>query len=158
MTVSDFTSLLIWLPIGAAVVVWVLPLSRYATGALFVWLLPLPRNAAGGFALLVGLGEVALWIDAVARFDFGRPGLQLDQRQSWFSDLNVSYHVGMFPFSLWLVGLAAVVMAAAVAYAVWIGRERPRAYFGLMLFLTGAIVGVFTPRTCSSSTRSSRRC
>ena len=35
-------------------------------------------------------------------------------------------------------------MAAAIAYAFWAGRERPRAYFGLMLFLTGAIVGVFT--------------
>ena len=34
-------------------------------------------------------------------------------------------------------------MARAIAYALWAGRERPRAYFGLMLFLTGAIVGVF---------------
>ena len=34
-------------------------------------------------------------------------------------------------------------MAAAIAYAFWAGRERPRAYFGLMLLLTGAIVGVF---------------
>jgi NADH-quinone oxidoreductase subunit M len=36
-----------------------------------------------------------------------------------------------------------VVMAAAIAYAFWTGRERARAYFGLMLFLTGAVVGVF---------------
>ena len=35
-------------------------------------------------------------------------------------------------------------MAAAIAYAFWAGRDRPRAYFGLMLLLTGAIVGVFT--------------
>jgi NADH-quinone oxidoreductase subunit M len=34
-------------------------------------------------------------------------------------------------------------MAAAIGYAVWAGRERPRAYYGLMLLLTGAIVGVF---------------
>ena len=34
-------------------------------------------------------------------------------------------------------------MAAAIAYGFWVGRERPRAYFGLMLFLTSAIVGVF---------------
>src|SRR5207237_5899834 len=32
---------------------------------------------------------------------------------------------------------------AAIGYGVWVGRERPRAYFGLMLFLTGATVGVF---------------
>ena len=33
---SVFTSLLIWMPIGAALVVWILPLSRYTTGALAV--------------------------------------------------------------------------------------------------------------------------
>jgi NADH-quinone oxidoreductase subunit M len=35
-------------------------------------------------------------------------------------------------------------MAACTAYGFWVGRDRPRAYFGLMLFLTGATVGVFT--------------
>jgi NADH-quinone oxidoreductase subunit M len=34
-------------------------------------------------------------------------------------------------------------MAATIAYGFWSGRERTRAYMGLMLFLTGAIVGVF---------------
>ena len=34
-------------------------------------------------------------------------------------------------------------MAAAIAYGFWVGRERPSAYFGLMLFLTSAVVGVF---------------
>ncbi|MGH3103243.1 MAG: complex I subunit 4 family protein, partial [Gaiellaceae bacterium] len=37
-----------------------------------------------------------------------------------------------------------VVMAAAIGYAFWVGRERARAYFGLMLFLTGAVVGVIS--------------
>ena len=36
-----------------------------------------------------------------------------------------------------------VVCALAIAYGVWANRERSRAYFGLMLFLTGSIVGVF---------------
>ena len=35
-------------------------------------------------------------------------------------------------------------MAACIGYGLWAGRERARAYHGLMLFLTGAIVGVFT--------------
>jgi NADH-quinone oxidoreductase subunit M len=112
-------------------------------GALVVWLLPLRPFAVGSTALLVALAEVALWIDAAARFDFDRSGLQLTQRQSWFSDLHVSYHVGFYGFSLWLVGLTVVVLAAATGYAVWAGRERPRAYYGLMLLLTGSIVGVF---------------
>ncbi len=113
-------------------------------GALAIWLLPLARNAAGGLSLLVALAEVGVWIDAVQRFDFSSGALQLEQRQSWFSDLGVSYHVGFFGFSLWLTGLGVVVMAAAIAYGLWAGREHARAYHGSMLFLTGAIVGVFT--------------
>jgi NADH-quinone oxidoreductase subunit M len=123
------TTVLIWLPIAAALVVWILPLSRYATGSL---------------AVLVSLAEVGIWIEQAARFDFSRAGLQFAQRGGWISDLHVSYHVGVYGFSLWLVGLSVVSMAACISYGFWVGRDRSRAYFGLMLFLTGAIVGVFT--------------
>jgi NADH-quinone oxidoreductase subunit M len=122
------TTALILLPLGGALLVWLLPLSRF-------W--------AGSLALLVSLVEVGLWVDAVVAFDFGA-GLEYEQQREWFSDLNVSYHVGLYGFSLWLVGLTVVVMAAAIAYAFWAGRDRARAYFGLMLFLTGAVVGVFS--------------
>src|SRR5919108_1382686 len=122
------TTVLIFLPVG---------------GALLVWTLPLPRIWVGSLAFLVSLIEVGFWINAVEQFDFGRTGLQLEQQQSWSSDLDFSYHVGLFGFSLWLVGLTVVVMAASIGYAYWAGRERERAYFGLMLVLTGATVGVF---------------
>src|SRR4029079_8360308 len=52
-------------------------------------------------------------------------------------------HVGVYGFSVWLVGLTVVVVAGTIAYGVWARPERTRAYMGLMLFLTGAIVGVF---------------
>ena len=128
MAMSTVTSVLIWLPIGAAILIWMLPLSRYATGSL---------------ALLVSLLEVGFWIEQAARFDFSQSGLQFSDRAPWFGDLHVFYHVGEYGFSLWLVGLTTVVMAACVGYGFWVGRDRPRAYFGLMLFLTGATVGVF---------------
>jgi NADH-quinone oxidoreductase subunit M len=110
---------------------------------LLVWLLPLNRVSAGSLALLAALAEVGLWIQLVARFDFGASGLQFSNRWSWFNDLGVSYYVGVYAFSVWLIGLTVIVMAAAIAYAFWAGRERTRAYMGLMLVLTGAIVGVF---------------
>ena len=118
----------------------VLPL----VAALVVWLLPLPGRVAGALALLTALAEVVLWVTVVAGFDFDSGGLQLEDRQSWFSDLGVSYHVGFYGFSLWLAGLTIVVCAAAIGYALWANRERGRAYHGLLLFLTGSIVGVFT--------------
>ncbi len=112
-------------------------------GGLAVWLTPLPRELAAGFAFLVALVEVALWITALGRMDFDDPGLQLATRTAWFDDLEVSYHVGLYSWSLWLVGASVVVCAAALGYALVAGRERARAYGGLMLFLTGAVVGVF---------------
>src|ERR687893_3007497 len=99
-------------------------------GALLVWLLPWGRFAAGAIALLIALVEVGLWIQMLIGFDFDG-GIQSEQQVTWFSDLEVSYHVGLYGFSMWLVGLTVVVMAAAIAYAFWAGRERARAYFGL---------------------------
>jgi NADH-quinone oxidoreductase subunit M len=122
------TTTLILLPVG---------------GAIGVFLAPLPRLATGGIAFLFALAEVGFWIEAVFRFDFSVGTLQLENRQTWFSDLGVSYHTGFYGFGLWLAGLTVVVMAAAIGYAVWAGRDRPRAYFALMLFLTSATVGVF---------------
>jgi NADH-quinone oxidoreductase subunit M len=125
---TSLTSILIWLPIAGGLLIWLLPLSRYATGSL---------------AMLFALAEVGFWIEQAARFDFSHSGLQMEERAKWFGDLHVSYHVGVYGFSLWLVGLTVVCMAAATGYGFWVGRDRPRAYFGLMLLLTGATVGVF---------------
>ena len=111
-------------------------------GALFIWLLPVGR-LAGSFALLFALAEIGFWINALGEMDFDSSSANFDQQATWFSDLGVSYHVGFFAFSFWLAGLAVVVMAAAIAYGFWVGRERPSAYFGLMLFLTSAVMGVF---------------
>jgi NADH-quinone oxidoreductase subunit M len=110
-------------------------------GGLLVWLLPW-RNP-GRFALAVAFGTLGLWIGAVANFDFGAPGLQYETTAVWFADLGVSYKVGLYDFSLWLVGLTVGVGAMTIAYGLWAGRERARAYFGLMLVLTGATIGVF---------------
>ena len=122
------TTLLICLPLGAALVIWALPLNRVSAGSL---------------AVLAALAEVGVWIQMLARFHFSRGGLQFAGHRNWFRDLHVSYHVGVYAFSVWLVGLTVVVMAACIAYAFWAGRDRTRAYFGLMLFLDAAIVGVF---------------
>lgn len=111
--------------------------------ALAVWLLPLDRLAASALAVTAGAAEVGLWIATLVRFDLKSTDEQFKASASWFSDLNVDFHVGLYQYSLWLVGMTAVVMAAALAYAAWAGRERPRAYFGLMLFLMSAVVAVF---------------
>ena len=84
--------------------------------ALVLWLLPWTARAAGGFALLVALADLAVWVVAVQRFDFDARPLQLDAHAVWLEDIGIAYRVGMFDFSLWLIGLTAVVTVAAVAY------------------------------------------
>lgn len=78
------TTILIVLPLGAALVVWLLPWSN---------------QAAGSLALLAALAEVGVWINVLTRFDFDA-GLQLEQQEAWFGDLGVSYHVGLYGYSL----------------------------------------------------------
>jgi NADH-quinone oxidoreductase subunit M len=122
------TTLLIVVPLAAALLVWVLPLSRESTG---------------GLALMGALAEVGLWIGGARNFDFSSDAQQFSTSREWFSELGISYAVGLYGFQYWLVGLTVVVGAAAIGYGIWAGRERSRAYFGLQLFLVGALVGVF---------------
>ena len=117
----------------------VLPL----VGALVVWAAPLPREFTAALAVVVALAEVALWIVTLVGFDFDSTVLQDSAQREWFGDLGVSYTVGFYGFSLWLAGLTVVVGAAAIGFGAWVGRDRARAYYGLMLFLIGAVVGVF---------------
>jgi len=122
------TSLLIVLPI---------------VGALVVFAAPLPSEATASLAVIVALAEVVLWVVTLVGFDFGSPMLQDAAQRTWFGDLGVSYHVGFYGFSLWLAGLAVVLGAASIGFGAWLRRDRARAYYGLMLFLVGAVVGVF---------------
>ena len=124
------TSTLILLPVAAALV---------------LWLVPWPRQLVAPIALAVSLVEIGLWVATLVDFDFTAApfALQYGEQETWFGDLGVSYHVGFLGIGLWLAGLAVVVQAAAIVYAMRDGRDRPRAYYGLMLLLTGAIVGVF---------------
>jgi NADH-quinone oxidoreductase subunit M len=156
------TTILILLPVASALLVWLLPWSGRTAGSFAllaalaevgVWINALTRF---DFDFVEGGGtNVAIFVSSaepspppqtadLVLQEPAQSGLQFEQQETWFDDLNVSYHVGMYDYSLWLVGMTVVVMAAAIAYAFWSGRERPRAYFGLMLLLTGAVVGVFT--------------
>jgi NADH-quinone oxidoreductase subunit M len=112
-------------------------------GALVVAVVPLPRTATAGLAFFVALTEVGLWVVAAGRFDFDDGSLQLATSREWVESLGISYSVGFYGFSMWLVGVSVVVCAAAVGYAMWVGRDRPRAYHALMLFLTSALVATF---------------
>jgi NADH-quinone oxidoreductase subunit M len=119
-------------------------------GALLVWLVPIPRILqrwlgldSGLLAFIIMFALIGCVAGAGTSFHFEGDGPQMATRWSWFDDLGISYHVGLYGFSFWLIALTAVVGTAAIAYANWVGRERPRSYYALMLFLVGSLVGVF---------------
>jgi NADH-quinone oxidoreductase subunit M len=126
------TSALIFLPLAGALVVALVPLDRRITEAL---------------ALLVTLAECVLGAAALIGFDAGG-GQQYVENRGWISDFGlnaaVRYHVSMDGLSLFMVLLTAVGIAAAAGAAIRMGRERPRAYFGLLLLLESALVLLFT--------------
>ena len=66
----------------------------------------------------------------------------------WISDFvlgtPVRYHVGMDGLGLFMVLLTAVGIAASVGAGIRAGRDRPRAYYGLVLLLEAALVLLFT--------------
>ena len=93
-------------------------------------------------------------------FDFSSQELQYSAPREWFGDLGISYSVGFYGFSALARGPDGGRRAPRrSATAMWVGRDRSRAYYGLMLFLVGARRRRRSSRrTSSSSTSSSRRC
>ena len=126
------TTTIIFLPLAGAIIVGVLPVARRVTEAL---------------ALLVALGVAVLGAIALVGFRISG-GLQYVQNTGWISDFgagaSVRYHVGMDGLSLFMVLLTAVGIAAAIGSGIRAGRERPRAYFGLLLLLEAALLLLFT--------------
>src|SRR3989304_691854 len=110
-------------------------------GALVVAAFPLPRTATAGLAFLVALMEVGLWIAAATRYDFDDGSLQLGTSREWVDSLGISYTVGFYGFSLWLAGATVIVSAAAIGYAMWVGRGRPPPSPPPMVFLSRRLAG-----------------
>jgi NADH-quinone oxidoreductase subunit M len=117
--------------------------------ALVVGLVPLERRMTEGLALLAALTECALGVIALVQFDADK-GTQFVTDRVWITDFlgiaDVRFHVGMGGLSLFMMLLTVVGVAAAAATASWAGRERPRAYFALLLGLECALVLLFTAR------------
>ena len=121
---------------------------------------PLPRLAAGLVALARQPGRDRVLGRRAERVRL-HPARRCSSQDS--DDLvrrpRLSYHVGFTGFSLWLVGLTAIALTAAIAYALWVGRDRAAPTSRSMLLPDGARSSASSrPRTTCSSTSSGRRC
>jgi len=123
-------SLLIFLPAATALVLFLLPRSQESYAK---WV------AAG--AALIGLVLALLtYVD----FDQLDGGLQFVERRAWIEGVgfDVQYFVGVDGLSATLVLLTAFLFVIA-AFVSWNVELRPREYFGWLMLLETAVLGVF---------------
>ncbi len=119
-------SVLIWLPVGAALV-----------GAL------LPPRVTPRVALAGAIAALGLAIGYVVDADVSRGGLQFVTDVDWISQLGVHYKLGLDGLNLFLVLLTALLWAAAVAAANLREWERPRLFYFHLALAETAVLGAF---------------
>ena len=122
-------SLIVFLPLAAALVLLALPRLSDAT-ARWSWV----AVAAADLALVV-----AVWW----RYETPASGrLAFEQQAEWIPGVNSSYHVGVDGLSLPLVAMTAVIFLACAVYALR-ETDRPRLQAALFLFLQSVSMGLF---------------
>ena len=118
----------LWLPLGGALALAVVPRSRYA--------------AIRWWALAVSLAAFGTSLAMLARFDKADAGFQLVEKHQWIRAFGATYKIGVDGISLWLVVLTAFLFPICVI-ASWNVVKNPKLFMALLLGLETAILGVF---------------
>jgi NADH-quinone oxidoreductase subunit M len=119
---------IIALPLLTGIVILLLPAAETKT----------PRM----LALISGLITLVLSGWAYANYDIAAGGYQFIEKADWLPALGISYFVGVDGISLPLILLAGIVTTCGVAIS-WNIDERPREFFGFLMFLAASVFGVF---------------
>src|SRR5580698_4765367 len=125
-------SILIWIPATAGL----LGTLAGATGA--------RRSggagrAAGAISLLGAVAALALAIGYIADYTPHTRGLQHVTDQTWIAELGIHYKLGIDGLNIGLVGLTALLYAAAVLAANLRSWERPRLFYFLFMLSESAV-------------------
>jgi NADH-quinone oxidoreductase subunit M len=117
-------SIVLWLPLAAAVVGLLLPggLSRWAM-------------VAGALATLV------LTVILVVDFDTGAAGLQNVTDETWIAELGIHYKLGVDGLNLFLILLGAVLFLASAVWSAMSEWERPRLYYFWLGLAESGVLG-----------------
>jgi NADH-quinone oxidoreductase subunit M len=127
---QSILSLVIWVPIVAAVLV-------LATGA--------DRNAvlARWIALAGALLGFVVAIPLVTGFDTSTPAMQFVERFTWIPAFNVHYHLGVDGISMPLILLNSFITVLVVIAGWQVIQDRVAQYMAAFLVMSGLINGVF---------------
>lgn len=133
--ITDYLlSLLIFLPVAAAVVVLALPSAQ--------------QHLYKVISLTVNVIQVLLVVLIFREFDTAG-GLQLIERANWITvdlghwgTLKAEYFVAVDGLSLPLVALSVLVMLIATLSS-WTTQQNLKGYFSLLLILNASVIGTF---------------
>lgn len=119
---------LIWLPILGAVIIAFLPDNAIRI-----------RKTA-----LIVAGITLVWnILLLFKFNISDPGMQFMEDIPWNETLGLSYQLGVDGLSILLLILNSLLTWIAI-YSSGQQTERPRLFYGLILFVSGGVAGAFT--------------
>jgi NADH-quinone oxidoreductase subunit M len=123
-------SILVWLPIAAAVVVLLLGSQERAE---------LGKRVALGTSVLTFVLSIPLY----TQFDTGTAAMQFVERTPWVGRFNAFYHLGVDGISMPLV-LLTTFLTPLIVIAGWEAiKVRPAQYFAAFLLLEGMMIGTF---------------
>jgi NADH-quinone oxidoreductase subunit M len=112
-------------------------------GAIAVALLPnANRGAIRATALGVALATFVASMPVLFGFAVGDAGFQLGEQAAWIPAWGVTYRLGVDGLSLFLVLLTTFIFPLVVL-AAWEQVERVKGFFGSLLALEAALIGVF---------------
>lgn len=95
------------------------------------------------YALAVGLIEFSLMVWAFwQHYDFANPGLQMVEQYPWIPQLGLNWSVAVDGLSMPLIVLTGFVNTLAI-FSAWTVTHKTRLFYGLMLLLYSAQIGVF---------------
>ncbi|MGI8493352.1 MAG: complex I subunit 4 family protein [Acidimicrobiales bacterium] len=120
-------TILVLLPVAAALLVALLPASR--------------EELAKPIGVVAAVAELGFAVALVVAFKGGNAGFQFVSSHTWIGEFGISWKVGVDGISLFLVAMTALLFPVAMAGPVV--RENPRAYMGWLLLLEAACVGTF---------------
>ena len=99
--------------------------------------------AAGGIAFIGALIALGLSVGYIVDYTPHTIGLQHVTDVTWIRSLGIHYKLGIDGLNVFLVGLTALLYAAAILAANLRHWERPRLFYFLFMLSESAVLGVF---------------
>lgn len=129
MTTLPILSLLLLVPLGAALITTLLPRDN--------------ARLVKGWAFVAVAVEFALSLYLLANFAPNTGQMQFVEYAPWVPQIGIAYHIGVDGLSLWLVLLTTFLMLIAIPASFAEINTRVKEYVIFFLILETAMLGVF---------------